>query len=346
MNLPPGPVNLSPVTPTEQFLSKLSTARRVLITTHVKPDGDALGSSAALALGIRSRGAQADILLLSHLPSKYAFVFQESGITSHFDAERGTGPLGGASVADYDALLVTDTGTFSQLPGLEEVIKNFPGQVLVIDHHRTQEAWGTARLVESGCSSACELVWRTMRAWGVVPTPEMAKAVYVGLVTDTGWFQFSNATPSTLRLAAELMEAGAVPDEVYQRIYQSEHVERIRLQNRAVSSLELFCNGRLAIMRLSKSDFAATGASVNDTEAAVNLPMAIATVEMSILATEPPEGGAVRISCRSKGKVDVSAFAQQFGGGGHARAAGLKVNGPLDEVVAKITAAAVTAVGE
>lgn len=324
---------------TQEFLECLSRAKRVLITTHFKPDGDALGSAASLAVALRSRGVVADILLLSKMPSKYAFVFEDAGVASHFDAER-VPPLGGVDLASYDTLLISDTGTFSQLPGLEEAIKAFAGQVLVIDHHKTQEGWGTCRLVDSACSSACELVWRTMRAWGVPASPEMARAAYVGLVTDTGWFQFSNAQPSTLRLAAELMEAGAVPDLVYQRIYQTERAEKIKLQGKALSSLALSCGGKLAVMKLSRADFDACGAGSNDTEGAVNLPMAIGSVEVSILATEAPEGGAIRVSCRSKGKVDVSLFAQQFGGGGHARAAGLKVNGTLDEAVAKVSAAA------
>lgn len=330
---------------TDTLLEHLSAARRVLITTHVRPDGDALGSVGALALALRARGVHTEQLLLSHLPTKYRFVFENAGL-DHHDVERGNGAAVLSGLDAFDTLLIADTGTFSQLPGLEGALKSFAGRVLVIDHHKTQEPWGTTRLVDTSCSSAAELVARTLKHWGTPLTREIAEAVYVGVVSDTGWFQFSNTSPATLRLAAELMEAGVDPDRIYQRLYQSEREPRLRLQTRAMDSLQLHAGGRLAVMRITKQDFADTQAGVPDTENVINFPLQLAAVQMSLLFTETPEGGPIRISCRSKGQVDVAKFAEQFGGGGHARASGLKLNASLAEALDRVTGAATAALAE
>lgn len=342
----------------DAFLDRLATARRVLLTTHIRPDGDALGSVAVLATALRQRGVNTTQLLLSHMPTKYRFVFEQAGL-DWYDLERkeGGAPWTGLGPdSDYDTLVVSDTGTFSQLTGIEAAVAAFEQAgrtVLVLDHHRTQEPWGTFRLVDSAASSAAELAWRTVRRWEARPTPAMAQAAYVGIVSDTGWFQFSNTTADTMRLAAELMEAGVDTDGVYQRLFLSERESRIRLQARAMASLRLYAGGRLAVLRLSRTDFEETGAGVPDTENVINLPLAIGSVEMSVLAVEPPDGAApapanqplIRVSCRSKGKVDVARFAEQFGGGGHARASGLKLTGELDAVVARVVTAAEQALG-
>lgn len=325
-----------------EMVERLRRARRPLLTTHVRPDGDALGSVAALALAYRSAGVEADVLLLSRLPNKYAFVFSEAGLTY-----RDASAMGWPDLIAYDTLVVADTGTFSQLPGLSERLPAFLAgqpsrQVLVIDHHRTQEAWGTLRLVDVTASATTELLARVLRGWGLSWSRPLATAVYVGLTTDTGWFAFSNTTPAALRLAADLMEAGVDADRMYRRLFQSEREPRLRLQARVMNSLELRCDGRLAVMTATADDFLSTGASLPDTENLINFPLALETVEMALLLTEapPPDDEIIKVSCRSKGTVDVARFAERFGGGGHARASGLKLPGPLDEARQKVVAAA------
>ena len=320
----------------QQVIDALSSCKRVLVTTHVRPDGDALGSAAAMVLGMRQKGIHAEVLLLSHLPRKYAFVFLENEIPYH-DAEKGWPQ--GLSLDAYDALLVVDTGTWSQLPGLQERVLAYPKPKLVIDHHLTQEDWADTKLVLTEAGAAGEIVAELLQMWDVDLDPKIASVLYVAIATDTGWFQFSNTRPYTLRLAAQLMEAGVDTDRMYQLIYQNERKERVALQARALSSLELLENDRLAVIRVTVKDFEETGANVPDTENLINLPLQIATVEVSLLFTEPRDFGPVRVSLRSKGQVDVARFAERFGGGGHARAAGLKVDGKSfqqahDEVVA------------
>lgn len=336
----------------QALFAALDRAQKVLITTHVKPDGDALGSASILALALQQKNKHAELLLLSKCPTKYSFILKEAGLfASHHDAEAKPLP----DLNAYDTIAITDTGTWSQLPGLKEKLEAFAAiagkQILIIDHHRTQESWGTVRVVDPNRSSACELVWDLLKQWGTKATKQMADAAYIGLVSDTGWFQFSNATPSTLRLAADLMEVGVNPDLVYQRLYQSEREPRLRLQARVMNNFELHADGKLAVLKVRAEDFATTGATVNDTENLINLPLAIASVEMSLCFSEPTQndGSPIRVSLRSKGKVDVSAFAQNFGGGGHSRAAGLKLDptkdGTFDAATQKVIDAATAALG-
>lgn len=320
----------------QTILSTLEECKTVLVTTHVRPDGDALGSSAAMAMALRNKGIAAKVLLLSHLPTKYAFVFRENDI-AHVDAEKGW--PGELSLDAFDALLVVDTGTWSQLPGLRERIENWPRPKLVVDHHLTQENWADAKLVVTEAAAAGEIVAELLDQWGVELDRSIATALYLAIASDTGWFQFSNTRPYTLRLAARLMEAGVDTDSLYQALYQNERAERIALQTRAQGSLELLCDGRLAVMRIAKKDFEETGANVPDTENLINIPLQVRTVQVSLVFTEPREPGPVRVSLRSKGQVDVARFAEKFGGGGHARAAGLKVEGTLLEVHDRVVGA-------
>jgi phosphoesterase RecJ-like protein len=337
----------------------LFSARRVLVTTHVRPDGDALGSAAGVVRGLTSKGIAAEVLLLSHLPRKYAFIFEDAKIP-YRDVEDGW-PRDFA-LDDYDCLLVVDTGTWSQLPGLQEQLANWSKPKLVIDHHLTQQDWANVKLVDTSAGACCEIIATLLERWGVALDAPTAQALFVGIVADTGWFMFSNTRPVTLRLGARLMEAGVDTDRIYQLLYQSERPERVALHARGLASLELLDEGRVAMIRIGKDDFAATGAHPNDTENLINFPLQIRTVQVSILLTDPPAegsragnthlpgktgkevgdahpsgetrkevGGAhptgtqqIRASFRSKGQVDVAKFAQQFGGGGHARAAGAK----------------------
>jgi phosphoesterase RecJ-like protein len=318
----------------DAVIDALGRAKRVLVTTHVRPDGDALGTVAATILGMKKKGIAADALLLSHLPRKYAFVFQENGIT-HFDAEPGW--PADLRVEDYDTLLVMDTGTWSQLPGMKERVLGHSWTKLVVDHHLTQEDWADIKLVDTSAAAAGEIATELLERWGVAMDAGIAGALFLAIVSDTGWFQFSNTKPHTLRMAADLVEAGVDTDRLYQLLYQNERAERVKLQARATQSMELLADGRLAVMTVRVKDFEETGANVPDTENLINLPLQIASVQVSILVTEPKDFGPVRVSLRSKGQIDVAKFAEQFGGGGHARAAGLKVEGDVASVRAAVT---------
>ena len=312
--------------PQQKLIDALSRHRRVLITTHVRPDGDACGTAVAMALGLRHHQIKSEVLLLSNLPPKYAFIFDENRI-KHHNAETAWPPLD-----SYDALLVVDTGTWSQLPGLRDRLGGWNKPRLILDHHLTQEDWADVMLVQTDAAAAGEIAAEVLHRWKVPLTKPIATALFLAIASDTGWFQFSNTRPATLRLAADLMEAGVDTDPMYQHLYQNERAERLALQTLAQDSLELLHHGRLAVMKVLKTDFQQTGSAVSDTENLINIPLQIRSVQVSILLIEPPEGSPIRVSLRSKGQVDVARFAEQFGGGGHARASGLKIPGSVEHV--------------
>jgi phosphoesterase RecJ-like protein len=320
--------------PYQQIIDALSHCKRVLITTHVRPDGDALGTTAALALALRSKNIDSQVLLLSHLPSKYAFIYRDNNLR-FIDVEREwPEPF---PLDSFDALLVADTGTWSQLPGVRERLNNFTKPRIVLDHHLTQEDWADLKLVIPDAAAAGEIAAELLEQWEIPLDRAIATCLYLAIVSDTGWFQFSNTRPFTLRLAATLMEAGVDTDAMYQHLYQSERPQRVALQTRAMQSLELLADNRLAVMTVTRKDFELTGAGVPATENLINIPLQIATVEAALLFTEPLDDGPVRVSLRSKGQIDVAKFAEHFGGGGHARAAGLKLDGVLDQVKRRVS---------
>jgi len=326
----------------QSIIDQLVCCRRVLITTHVRPDGDALGTCAAMAMGLSRKGIASDVLLLSHLPKKYAFVFEENKIVHH-DVEAGWPQ--DYSLDGFDALLVLDTGTWSQLPGLRQRLETFKKPKLVVDHHLTQEDWADVKLVDTTAAAAGEIAEELLLQWGVPMDAQIASALFLAIVSDTGWFQFSNTKPRTLRLAAKLMEVGVNTDQMYQRLYQNERVQRIKLQTRAQDSMELLAGDRLSVMCIRQEDFTQTGSAMNDTEALINIPLQIRTVEVSIVFVEPKDDENIRVSFRSKGSVDVAKFAEQFGGGGHARAAGLKLAGSFNEVHGRVVQAMLKQLG-
>jgi phosphoesterase RecJ-like protein len=317
----------------QNLLDALARCTRVLITTHVRPDGDALGTAAAMALGLRRHNIDSQVLLLSKLPRRYAFVLQENAI-DYYEVDSTWPDL---SLDSFDSLLVVDTGTWSQLPGLREHLNGFAKPRLILDHHLTQEDWADVLLVRTDAAAAGEIAADLLKRWNVPLDKPLATALFLAIASDTGWFQFSNTRPATLRLAADLMEVGVDTDNLYQHLYQNERAERLALQTAAQESLELLQDNRLAVMCVRKSDFEKTGGSLSDTENLINIPLQIRTVEVSILMVEPPDGPPVRVSLRSKGQVDVARFAEKFGGGGHARASGLKIPGSLDHVRETIT---------
>jgi len=316
--------------PYQQVIGVLAKCRRVLVTTHARMDGDAVGSCAALVIAMRRRNIDGQVVLLTELPRKYAFVFNENSI-AYRDVLNGWPDE--CRLERFDALLVVDTGTWSQLPGLRERLGGWSGKTVVIDHHLTQEAWGDVRLVNSDAAASGQVVADLLDRWGVQIDRDIATALYAAVASDTGWFQFSNTRPATLRLAARLMECGVDTDGMYQAIYQNERAERLALQTRAQQSLELLADGRLALMKLRQPDFQQTHASMADTENIVNIPLQIGTVEVSMFMVEEKPDTLVRVSLRSKGRVDVARFAERFGGGGHARAAGLKLEMSLTQAL-------------
>lgn len=312
----------------------LEACRRPLLVSHRRPDGDALGALAAMTLVLQDLGLDPRPVLSEPLPPRYALLADAVAWRS-WEAEHA------ALIADCDAWVILDTCTYSQLEALAGHLSRAP-RTAVLDHHPTRDEIATRpgdlRLFDESAGAVCLLIHEWMRTVGLPPRPPIATALFVGIATDSGWFRFANTDARMLRAAAELAEAGAAAPAIYRAIYEQDPPARLRLVGRLLDSLELHADGRLAVVKLRRSDFAAAGADHSMTEDLVNEAGRLGGLEAIVLFTEEPNGG-VRVNFRSKQVLDVAALAAQFGGGGHARASGARPAGPWDQVVARVIAA-------
>jgi bifunctional oligoribonuclease and PAP phosphatase NrnA len=302
----------------------IKKSANVLITTHIKVDGDAIGCCVAMSEAISALGKKTQIVFLSTLPDWYGFLVEKSV------------PVFGKDISKeqilqnkFDLIVIVDTNSNSQLPSFEEYLKQTGTPVLVIDHHTTSDSLGDVEIVDSSASAACSVVFDLLRfaKWPI--TGKIAQALFAGIATDTGWFHFNNTSSRCLRDCAELIDAGANPADIYRLIYQTFSQQRFRLMTVMQNSLELHFDSRYASQFLTQQDFKNTGAKYEDTENLIDQCRLIASVEVAALFIELKDGR-VRCSLRSRGAVDVCKIAQKFDGGGHPSAAGTYLPGPID----------------
>lgn len=327
---------------TSQAIAAIESARNILITSHVRPDGDAIGSAAALKQAIRAKASgreqnpTVEILFLGEVPQVYQFIATEPVLLWGRDVTEEQVQAG--RLEEYDLIIVVDTSAIRQLPGIGEYLQKRQKKVLVIDHHLSGEGIGHIRLINTGACAAGELVYGLIRQAGWPLDKTAAAAIMTAIGTDTGWFRFENASAKAFRIAAELIESGIAADDIYQQIYLSDPPERLRLLGMVLETLEILCGGRLALIHITRDMLNRSGAKRSHIENIVNAPQQIGSVIAVALLVEEEDGG-TRCSLRSKTLVDVNAVARQFGGGGHARAAGLTIPEGLPEAKAKILAA-------
>jgi phosphoesterase RecJ-like protein len=326
----------------KQALSLIESAKKILITSHVRPDGDAVGSIAAMKLAIEQAAARrdriiaVDMLFLGPVPEVYQFVLPAPAMI--WGQEDGQSSVDAAKLDEYDLIIVVDTSAVRQLPGIGEYLQKREKPVLVIDHHLASDSIGTVRLIDSSACAAGELVFALLDAATWPVDRAIAAALMVAIGTDTGWFRFENASAKAYQVAARLIEAGVAADEIYQKLYQNDPPQRLQLMALALQSLELHGEGKLAVMYITRDMLTRAGANCTHVENIVNMPQQIGSVIAVALLVEQDDGG-TRCSLRSKSTVDVNAVAQSFGGGGHARAAGLTMNEKIEQAKKKIIAA-------
>jgi phosphoesterase RecJ-like protein len=320
------------------FVELVGRHRRFLLTTHIRPDGDGLGSALALADVLERRGKEARLVVASTVPPRYNFLDPEGRI-GHFRAP-------GETYRGAEALIVLDTGTWNQLGDMAAFVREFPGAKAVIDHHPTQDDLGALRLVDTTAEATGRLVYEAIRALGDPLSEAAAGYLFVALAMDTGWFRHANTTAATFELAGRLVEAGAQPTPVYDLLFEQNRPEGLKLRGLVLQRLRVVEAGRVAYSHIELADYAATGALPQDTEDLVNYPRSVAGVEVGLLFMEQPRGG-VKVSFRSRG-ADVGRVAERFGGGGHRLASGAVLDVPLAEAVARVLEAirsALTAAG-
>jgi bifunctional oligoribonuclease and PAP phosphatase NrnA len=296
-----------------------------LVTTHENPDGDALGSLLAMTLAVRALDKEAVMYLSGTAPTPAEYQFLDLS-----DVRRDLpGDLG------QRVLLAVDAANERRI-GPDDELLDRARLVVDIDHHHDNTRFGAVNLVVDDASSTAEIVRDVLRELDVALTPQIAEALYVALVTDTGRFQYTNTTPKALRLAAELVESGADIHGIFRRVYETVQFAKLKLLARALERAHLYEGGRLVVSYLLKEDFTDVGAEETYSEGIIDSLRAVEGSEMVALIREPPrnEGPARRVSLRSShDEMDVSAVARKAGGGGHRQAAGFSSELPIDEIV-------------
>jgi bifunctional oligoribonuclease and PAP phosphatase NrnA len=318
-------MNQTQTTELQAVVAAIRSNDRFVVAAHENPDGDALGSMLATALALRASGKDAVMFLsgTAPTPGEYCFLDLE-GLRRELPDDIGE-----------RVLLAVDCANERRIGPDEDPVER-PKLVLNVDHHHDNSRFGHVNLVVDEASSTSEIVRDILRELGVDLTPSIAEALYVGLVTDTGRFQYTNTTPKALRLAAELVEAGADVHGIFRHVYETVQFAKLKLLARALERAELFEGGRLVVSYLLKDDFAAVGAEEPYSEGIIDSLRAVEGSEMVALIREPPrdEGPARRVSLRSsRDEVDVSAIAREVGGGGHRQAAGFSSERPIEEIV-------------
>jgi phosphoesterase RecJ-like protein len=325
------PINWTP------FVEMVHTHQRFLLTTHVRPDADGLGSLLALAEVLENLGKQVQMVNASKWPPRYTFLDPERRI-EHFT-------LPGDAWREAQAVMVLDTGTWGQLGDFGAFLRSSPASRLVIDHHVSQDDLGGVALVDTSAEATGRLMVEAIQALGQPLPPKAANNLFAALATDTGWFRHSNTTAATFALAEQLMRAGAQPTILYEHLYEQNPLPRLKLTGLVLDRLQVTAGGLVAFTEVQRADYAATGAWPQDTEDLINFCRSLAGVEVAIFFMEQPAGG-VKVSFRSRTKVDVAKLAEQWGGGGHRRASGTIIQGTLTEAKAKVLAAVERALKE
>src|SRR5215469_3657290 len=302
----------------DQVLNEIRRRERFVLTSHARPDGDAVGSTLACCEILRQMGKRAEVVLRDGVPRVYQQL-PFAGRVTHAAEVNG----------DFQAaiLLECDSIQRTRLEGLER-------QFLInIDHHRSGRNFGNVNWIDPKAVATAELVYKLAKGAGVKITAEIATCLYTAVLTDTGAFMFEGTSEHTFELARELVLAGADPVVCAQHIYFGHSTAKMRLLGAALSALQR--EGSLAWIWVTQEQMERVGAKEEDCEGLVNYALSIGDVEVAVFFRELPDGR-FRVSLRSKGRLEVSGIAEEFGGGGHACASGCSVNGPLHAAVERV----------
>lgn len=305
----------------EDILLEIKKRGTFLITTHINPEGDAIGSSLALAIALSSIGKKVEVYTLDPVPKMLRFlpksemVHQVKRVNSRFDA-----------------VITVDCGDLERVGFISA--EDIPGDILInIDHHRTNKGFGTFNLVEDAVASA-EIVYEVIKRLSIPVTRDIATCIYTAIITETGSFRYSNTNLQTFRIAEDMVNYGANPWLIAEHIYNRNSMGRIKLLGQVLSNLDLSKDGKIAWITVTGQMYKDTGTTKEDVEDLINFPRSIEGVEVAILFRESDHDW--KISLRSNGRIDVSTLALEFGGGGHSMAAGCFVKGTLEDVKKRV----------
>jgi phosphoesterase RecJ-like protein len=318
---------VSVATERQEIVNEIQRGEKFLLTTHENPDGDALGSLRGMQLILEQLGKDSVMFMSANqFPLPYEYQRMTLGEVLH------------EVPADLDDRVVVflDCGNIDRMP--VDFLHEAHLHVLNIDHHHDNTRFGTVNLVVGHASCTGEILWDLSKDLGVELTPELAEALYIALVTDTGKFMFENTTPKAHEMAADLIEAGVQPQEAHRKLYEGLPFARLELLSRALNAVQRFDGGQLTLTHLTREDFSCSNAGESDSEGVVDHLRGVEGTVVAALVRELIDvEGRRKVSLRATDKsVDVSIIARGFGGGGHRQAAGFTTDVPLDEVIERL----------
>ncbi|MFN0050770.1 MAG: DHH family phosphoesterase, partial [Planctomycetales bacterium] len=306
--------------------------RRFVLTSHVRPDADAIGSEIGMAGLLLGLGKEVRIVNASTVPARLQFLDPD-----HRCLQLGT-DVTDEQALDTDVHMIVDTSAWGQLAEVGRVFRRTNAVKVVVDHHASSENLGAIDFKDITAEATGALVFDLAETCGWKITPEIATPLFCALATDTGWFRFPSVTSNTLRMTSRMIDAGAQPTLLYQRLYERSTLGRIRLSGRVLSRVQMGCGGKMASTYVRLDDYKETGSEPADTEDLVNECLTIEGTQAACIFIEQTNTQ-IKVSFRSRAPLDVSRVAEQFQGGGHKQAAGAILPGPLSDAQTKVLAA-------
>ncbi len=310
------------------FVDQIGHYESFILTSHIRPDCDALGSELGMAEVLRAIGKKVRIVNAHRTPPSLEFLDPAGRIEvlgDHVEPEGVTA----------DCIMVLDTSAWAQLGDMGDVIRRSRADKMVVDHHVGEDDLGARMYKDYLAEATGHLVVQAADAVRVPLTRAIAVPLFAAIATDTGWFRFSSVTPATYRIIARLMEAGAIPSEIYSDLYERDTLGRLRLRGLILSRTQSELDGALVYTHVLKEDFEATGALPSDTEDAINLTLTVDGTKVAVIFVEQMRGG-FKLSFRSRCSMDCNEVARMFGGGGHKAAAGAFQEGNLRDVQQRV----------
>lgn len=301
-----------------------------VLTTHVHPDGDGLGCEVALAAFLKQLGKEVAVVNSDPMPETLEFLDPQGSFrVYHPDRDHAT-------VVNSEVIFVLDSSEgWNRLGKLGEVAQDSSATTVCLDHHPDGGAFADIVVIDTTAGATGELVFELIDHMGSELTRDMAMALYVAIVTDTGSFRFGKTSPRTHRIAARLLEAGVMPHQIYSYLYEQRPLGHLHLQSQLLAQLTLTYGGRLAWSKVTQEMLERYGVDRRDITHLVDLGLSVAGVEISVLFSEA-RNGRVQLNFRSKGRLAVNDVAHRLGGGGHPFAAGAQVDGPLEQAIQRV----------
>jgi phosphoesterase RecJ-like protein len=314
------------------LLDLLGRCERVVLTSHVRPDCDALGSELGMAGILEALGKHVRIVNAQATPANLRWLDPEGRIESLAEKVRP------ADLADRDLFIVLDTSAWAQLGAMGDVLKGMRDRGLVIDHHVSEDDLCDRWFKDTSAEATARIVYEVGLRLKVPLTERIATPLYAGLSTDTGGFRFPSTSGETFRVAARLVDAGASPPRIYRELFEQDSIARLQLVGRTLAGATTSHDGKVIASTVRQADIREVKALPSDTEDLINLKLAVKGTEAAVILIEQADGR-IKVSFRSRGPLDCNALAARFGGGGHKAAAGAILDGPFDAARERVIAA-------